>query len=372
MARYHYFVTCCLVCIVVLTTTVAIYKGTKGQNLLLYTFLQESTVVHTRIHLNEDTEGARKCDAAADCVHVIMAANRFYLVPLLASINSIQLNSKRPISLHFLVGMDDVEAFEAALSRIVNNIPIEIVAFSDKRVKNLIKVWDGLPNHASTLNYARFYLPELFPTVNETVYVDPDTLILDDLGSLIDKLHEPPYNINIIAAVPANLRSFVRSSYAFILNCQDPSIMELVDCSDEFFNAGVFVTNLNKWRDHNVTQESEKWMHLNTQRPLWKWGSQPPLNLVFYRRWSRLGAEWNFRGAGSENFDPEILQHVKIVHFTGKEKPWKIAGHMFWDLWCPFYPERGKLWFCHENPIEALTPDTLWDFSFADRLFQFP
>ena len=72
-------------------------------------------------------------------------------------------------------------------------------------------------------------------------------------------------------------------------------------------------------------------------------GLSTPFKLSFLSKmvtpWSRMEFSWSWfwyilvtlltacvTNFSPENFDPEILQHVKIVHFTGKEKPWKIAG----------------------------------------------
>eukprot|EP01103_Thecamoeba_quadrilineata_P018933 TRINITY_DN7475_c0_g1_i1.p1 TRINITY_DN7475_c0_g1~~TRINITY_DN7475_c0_g1_i1.p1 ORF type:complete len:384 (-),score=39.48 TRINITY_DN7475_c0_g1_i1:817-1968(-) len=323
-------------------------------------------LVLSRLYINQDTPKALRCRVEKDCVHVVMAANREYLAALLASTNSMELNSKRAIALHVLIGPGDRDFFEWTLREWLS-IPVEIVEFNDERVKPLIKVWDGLRFHKNTLNYARFYLPMIFPHLSRIVYIDPDTIVRVDIGELSDKLDQHPHNLHYLAAVPANLLTFMRSSYAYILSCRDPDIASFVNCADDFFNAGVFVTDLERWREENITGQSERWMALNTQKKLWKWGSQPPLNLVFYRKWSRLESEWNFRDTGRDNFDPEMIKFVKIIHFTGKSKPWTIRGEKYWQWWCQYYPRKHELWFCQPQGIKALYPSSQLDYSFVRK-----
>jgi len=67
------------------------------------------------------------------------------------------------------------------------------------------------------------------------------------------------------------------------------------------------------------------------------------------QRWSRLEAEWNYRETSRgkkkhhrvsialsqslvlANFDPEMLNYIKIIHFTGHAKPWKTSGGKYWQ-----------------------------------------
>ena len=55
-----------------------------------------------------------------------------------------------------------------------------------------------------------------------------------------------------------------------------------------------FATNLTWWKETKITEQLESWMRINRLKPLWIWGSQAPLALVFYDKWMELSSHWFF------------------------------------------------------------------------------
>eukprot|EP01104_Vermistella_antarctica_P008930 TRINITY_DN2280_c0_g1_i3.p2 TRINITY_DN2280_c0_g1~~TRINITY_DN2280_c0_g1_i3.p2 ORF type:complete len:188 (+),score=23.62 TRINITY_DN2280_c0_g1_i3:975-1538(+) len=178
-----------------------------------------------------------------------------------------------------------------------------------------------------------------------------------------------PHNLHSFAAVPANLATYLRSTYSFVLACRDEKVQDTLNCANDFFNAGVFVTDLAWWRKENITGQSEEWMIRNTQQRLWKWGSQPPMNLVFEGKWSRLESVWNFREAGRPDFSMDELEFVKIMHFTGHAKPWHAKGFKYWHLWCPYYPFAREMWFCRRDAVKKLHAKSPYDYRFVKNAY---
>ena len=56
---------------------------------------------------------------------------------------------------------------------------MEIVVFDSTYVSPLIRVWEGRAALLEPLNYARFFLPDIFPSLQHSivVYMDPDTVM---------------------------------------------------------------------------------------------------------------------------------------------------------------------------------------------------
>jgi len=307
-----------------------------------------------RTLVNYSSALGKKCLADEDnCVHVVLAAEGLYIAPLFASISSMY-TSTRDISIHLLVGKGETDVFVGtdAFRKFLPEVPIEILEFDDSVVSPLITIWEGSHFHRNTLNYARFFLQDLFPHLSYMIYMDPDTITRGNLGEMVKlfkniRKNEPHM---LLAAVPYNYRRWFRGTYAYILNCFDTEISAAVNCTEPYFNAGVFVTNLQLWRAARVRERLEIWMGRNANRQLWKLGSQAPFNLVFSGRWAPLAPVWNFRQSERDKFlahDEQYLDKIKIMHFAGKRKPWTSAGTKQWRYWCPHYPLRS---------IDPMTP----------------
>lgn len=319
------------------------------------------------------------CLQGRECLHVVLAADGPYLTPLLACINSVIVHTTQQTFFHLIVKPGESDIFSTALLQYAQllsvgpqesnrSVGFELVEFNPNRVKPLIRVWKGLHMHSDPFNFARFYMPNLFPEVSEVIYLDPDIIVKADLQSVLKffRRRESP-STTILAAVPSKKeRPTRKNTYGFLLNCLDPEIAAVIkQPKTQYFNAGVLVTDLALWRQYNITAQLEVWMHRNTQRKLWKWGSQAPLALVFYEKWMALDYSWNERRTKYDHFS---LEHdgpgVKIYHFTGEEKPWKSnGGSKLWSIWCPYYVHANKLWFCNANGASKLIPQCVTDFS---------
>eukprot|EP01104_Vermistella_antarctica_P009204 TRINITY_DN2347_c0_g1_i2.p1 TRINITY_DN2347_c0_g1~~TRINITY_DN2347_c0_g1_i2.p1 ORF type:complete len:278 (-),score=35.90 TRINITY_DN2347_c0_g1_i2:676-1509(-) len=138
-------------------------------------------------------------------VHVVIAANGPYMVPLQACINSILSHTNMAVSFHLLVQPGESTTFQAALSSLIDvaaardatrrinlsanfaHTSFEVVEFDGSRIVHLIRVWKGMSMHGNPFNFARFFLPELFPDIDDMIYLDPDTIAVDDVGKLFDE-----------------------------------------------------------------------------------------------------------------------------------------------------------------------------------------
>jgi lipopolysaccharide biosynthesis glycosyltransferase len=112
-------------------------------------------------------------------------------------------------------------------------------------------------NLASPANYARFFMPALLPNVNKVIWLDCDTIVMRDIREL--------WNM----ALPNGewLAAIERTSFKYG-NFFDGKVQALykdrygvaMDTSESSFNAGVFVADLGKWREHKLLDEVFYWM----------------------------------------------------------------------------------------------------------------
>ena len=213
---------------------------------------------------------------------------------------------------------------------------------------------------SSPLNFARFFLPSLLPSgLEHVLYLDADIVVQGDLHALVSSVRLPPRGQGVaVAAVPRHETHFRYSRYA--KKCADiyesryptrPAFNE----SMETFNAGVALIDLVEWARLNLTDEALWWMDRHardTRGGLWHLGSQPILHLILHGRWHALPDHWNVDGLGRlANLAPAALRAAKLLHWTGKRKPWLPTG-LHAALYRRFVPEDRARLCCSGSTCE--------------------
>jgi lipopolysaccharide biosynthesis glycosyltransferase len=95
----------------------------------------------------------------------------------------------------------------------------------------------------------------------------------------------------------------------------------------KYFNAGVMLMNLKKWRQRNTADAV--FAYLRQYQDIIRQEDQEGLNAVLFDDWRELDFSWNWQipwrgqrqGKASSDWSPET-QLQRIVHFTTDEKPW--------------------------------------------------
>ncbi|MGW0435807.1 glycosyltransferase family 8 protein [Micromonospora sp. NPDC003197] len=155
--------------------------------------------------------------------------------------------------------------------------------------------------------YFRCLLPEVYSTtVPRVIYIDADTLVLDDLRPLWDwPLASQP------VAAAGDLVSVIRDA---ISHWQELGL----DGDAPYFNSGVMVVDLGRWRDEGIGERVLRRCQLDRDRLLirgrWPQYDQYGFNVLLQNRWSRLPDRWN-------HFPERPATRPGIVHFLGDTKP---------------------------------------------------
>uniref|UniRef100_A0A7S1ZWJ3 Hexosyltransferase n=1 Tax=Trieres chinensis TaxID=1514140 RepID=A0A7S1ZWJ3_TRICV len=170
-------------------------------------------------------------------------------------------------------------------------------------------------------NYVRFVMDSLLPDVEKVMWIDADTLVLCDVVHLLREALSK--SKQVVAAVPTNKRPLglsghARKEFSYITNS---------------FNAGVYVAHLKRWKEQHLTDEVRKLTLRNQKDHLYKFGSQPPLNLVVGGDFEHIPQSWN---VGLEHLKSRnataVLENACVVHFKGGPKPWEEGG-INQDIW---------------------------------------
>ncbi|KAK2446370.1 putative galacturonosyltransferase [Trifolium repens] len=262
-------------------------------------------------------------NSTSTVVQVAMTLDTTYIRGSMAAILSILQHSSCPqnIFFHFVCSSNESN-LRAAIITSFPYLKFNLYTFDDNTVTGLIStsIRSALD---CPLNYARSYLPNLLPlSVNRVVYLDSDLILVDDIA----KLAETPLGENSVLAAPeycnANFTSYFTPSF-----WSNPSLsLTFANRKPCYFNTGVMVIDLERWREGDYTRKIEDWMELQKRMRIYELGSLPPFLLVFAGNIAPVDHRWNQHGLGGDNFRGLCRNlhpgPVSLLHWSGKGKPW--------------------------------------------------
>ncbi|KAM3215738.1 putative galacturonosyltransferase 6 isoform X1 [Capsicum annuum] len=188
------------------------------------------------------------------------------------------------------------------------------------------------PRYTSVLNHLRFYLPDIFPSVNKIVFLDHDVVVKKDLTRL--------WRINIKGKANGAVETCVEGEPSFrrmdmFINFTDPSVATRFDSNTCTWAFGMNVFDLHEWRKRNLTARYHKYLDLGSKRPLLKAGSLPIGWMTFYNHTHALDRTWHLLGLGYDSGVTRAqIEQAAVVHYDGVMKPWLDIGiHKYKSYW---------------------------------------
>lgn len=165
--------------------------------------------------------------------------------------------------------------------------------------------------------YMRCFITRILPdTLHKILYMDCDLLV----RSSIAELWQTDLTGHAIAAVDD---MWARRGNSERLG---------IPAADSYFNNGVLLINLDRWREIDVYQQS---MHIIQQRhDVLQFHDQDIFNILFHAERLHLPVRFNMQDAFYRQrrqwIQPELLPEIDqwlanpvVVHFTGSHKPWE-------------------------------------------------
>lgn len=278
-------------------------------------------------------------------VHIAMTLDAAYLRGSMAAILSILHHSSCPTHLqfHFITAASTTthrDLNHTMSSSLFPYLTYHMYSLNDSRVAGLIST-SIRSSLDCPLNYARNYLATLLPkSVKRVVYLDNDVVLVDDIG----KLGATSLGDCAVLAAPeycnANFRLYFTPSF-----WANPALsMTFEGRKACYFNTGVMVIDLERWRDGDYTTKITEWMELQKRMRIYELGSLPPFLLVFAGHIAPVDHRWNQHGLGGDNFHGLCRDlhpgPVSLLHWSGKGKPWARldAGRPcpLDSLWAPY------------------------------------
>uniref|UniRef100_A0A1J3DD43 Hexosyltransferase n=1 Tax=Noccaea caerulescens TaxID=107243 RepID=A0A1J3DD43_NOCCA len=263
-------------------------------------------------------------------------------------VNSTIASSKEPEKIVFHVVTDSLNYPSISMWFLLNiqsTATIQILNIDDMDVlpsdydQLLMKQNSNDPRFISTLNHARFYLPDIFPGLNKVVLFDHDVVVQRDLS----RLWSIDMKGKVVGAVETcqegessfhSMSKFINFSDAWVAGKFSPKA-----CTWAF---GMNIVDLEEWRRRKLTSTYIKYLNLGTKRPLWKAGSLPIGWLTFYRQTLALDKRWHVMGLGHESGVKTVeIEQAAVIHYDGIMKPWLDIGiekyKSYWNIHVPYY-----------------------------------
>ncbi len=287
-----------------------------------------------------------------DVIHVAVAADDLFSMPLTAAARSAILRSDSPATVRITVidcGISRRNRQRIQRSLAVDGAEVRIVAFTDVIPDSALQ--GGVIPSAAT--FARLFAADYLPDADRAVYLDSDTIALTDLAALVDLL-EPGMLVAGVADGQGDGR--VRNIERLLPLLPTTGVGS---GDSPYINAGVLVMDLAAWRREGVT---DRFRALVDTTPL-RFADQDAINVVCAGRVQTLPPMWNTQthllaseaasGAASGATSGTASTtgpggDAKIFHYTSRPKPWHLHGdiglaapwfdavdHTAWSGWRP-------------------------------------
>lgn len=258
-----------------------------------------------------------------EAVHVAMTLDFPYLRGTMAAILSILQHSSCPENLHFhFISSPSSTSLHATITSSFPSLRSQIYTFHTSSISGLIStsIRSALD---SPLNYARNYLANLLPPcIKKVIYLDSDVILVDDISVLA----ATALGKTAVLAAPEYCNANFTSYFTPTL-WSNPSLSLIFEGRNAcYFNTGVMVIDLERWRKGDYTKKIVEWMELQKRIRIYVLGSLPPFLLVFAGNIAPVDHRWNQHGLGGDNFQGLCRDlhpgPVSLLHWSGKGKPW--------------------------------------------------
>ncbi|XP_057543197.1 probable galacturonosyltransferase-like 3 [Amaranthus tricolor] len=276
-------------------------------------------------------------------IHIAMTLDTTYLRGSIAAVFSVLRHSTCPenLSFHFLTSSRNFYNLNRTITSTFPSLRISLLHFDPLLVRGKISASIRLALD-QPLNYARIYLADLLShDVERVIYFDSDLIVVDDVANLwnidlgVHVLGAPEYcHANFTSYFTPKFWNTPELSKTFLRRERTPC----------YFNTGVMVIDVAKWRKGAYTSKLENWMKLQKRHRIYQLGSLPPFLLVFGGEVERVEHRWNQHGLGGDNIRGLCRDlhpgAVSLLHWSGKGKPWlRIDSNRpcpLDSLWSPY------------------------------------
>lgn len=234
-----------------------------------------------------------------DTIEIVTAINDNYAQHLGVMLKSLLENkiSKNKINIYIITSSLSNQNRLNLSNVLADYHLVPIFIDIDESEYSTLKVFDYIGKEM----YYRIAIPNLLDKkIEKVIYLDSDIVVKEDITLL--------WNINIedyyLGAVEVEYLSGRKKHLS-------------IPKSYSYFNSGVLIINLKKWREHNITNKIIQFVKRKSKSI--RFPDQDGMNATLYDKWMKLDHKWNYT---TYRHSQGLPITPAIIHFTGKEKPW--------------------------------------------------
>ena len=277
-----------------------------------------------------------------ESIVVVCAADNNYAMPLAVTMRSAIENLNDNCKLFFYIidgGITDFNKKKILKSLMPERCEAEFIQIPDSLMGNIAEAHESVesefatskPGHVSITSFYRLLISEILPgQIEKVIYLDCDLVIKGDLS----QLWQADFDENYVLGVRDTWIPFV-STPTGQLNYKKLGL----DPNHPYFNAGVLLIDLRKWRASKFGAKAIEYFTQNLENiGLYDQGI---LNALLIGKWGQLDPRWNVNVTSFYDYDlrrdkpwtnsgsfysedvyNKIVNSPYVLHFVSEDKPW--------------------------------------------------
>ena len=245
--------------------------------------------------------------------HIVISPDENYALHGLTMLNSLVANNRGiRLMIHILDGGISIKnKLKFQLFFLKNRLKYQFYNIDYSTIINA-----PTHGHISLSAYSRLFLSSILSKeIIHVLYLDCDLIVINELNELMNTKIDEYHIAAIEEIISEEMRNNLELGGSF------------------YFNSGVMLINLKKWREENM--ESKFLEFINEKPEKIKYWDQDVLNCCLKNKWLRLPKKYNlthfffypevyspaYFSMKQEEFDASMKDPV-IIHFTSHQKPW--------------------------------------------------
>ncbi len=250
----------------------------------------------------------------SEIYHIAVACDNSFVNHTIVTLHSLKkFNSNRTFFVHILdSGISGKFRLKFKLFLFRFGFKFQFYKIDYSQIKNA-----PVSHHVNLASYNRLFLSNILnEKIERVLYLDSDIIVLGQIDTLLD----------------CDIKDFFVGAAAEIITNSDRNRLEL-NSFNQYFNAGVLVVNLKKWREENIFSKFVDFISENSIKI--KYWDQDVLNYCLKNKWLRLPQKYNlthfyfypndytpsYFGLNQTQYE-EIQKDPVIIHYTSHQKPW--------------------------------------------------